>query len=329
MAGRKVWAADEILAAADLQSYIQDQVVFVFANSSARASGILAPTEGMVSYLQDTNLLYTFDGASWVEVAPNVGTAGTYTKVTTDAKGRVSAGTTLSAADIPVIDSSKVTTGSFGSDRITGNFDYRKITVDGGPNIIDWSNGAYVAIANGSHNGLLTLSNGAGACLTANNQIFTSVQFRTTGTVWADGNVRGGSISGDNSISCGATYNQTNTPARAMYVNSDGLYGIGASSRRFKKNIVDAKYDVDTIRQILVRNFEYKAEFGGNGTQEVGIIAEELAAIGLEDFVYFEDDGQAKAVAYDKLALLALSLAQNIANRVDTLEARLSVLEGK
>lgn len=83
MAGRKVWAADEILAAADLQSYIQDQVVFVYANASARTSGILSPTEGMVSYLSDTNLLYTFDGSSWVEVAPNVGTAGTYTKVTT------------------------------------------------------------------------------------------------------------------------------------------------------------------------------------------------------------------------------------------------------
>lgn len=42
---------------------------------------------------------------------PNFGTAGTYTKVTTDAKGRVSSGTTLAATDIPALDASKITSG--------------------------------------------------------------------------------------------------------------------------------------------------------------------------------------------------------------------------
>jgi len=38
----------------------------------------------------------------------DVGTAGTYTKVTTDAKGRVTAGTTLAASDIPTLTASKI-----------------------------------------------------------------------------------------------------------------------------------------------------------------------------------------------------------------------------
>ncbi len=38
----------------------------------------------------------------------SVGTAGTYTKVTTDAKGRVTAGTTLSATDIPTLTAAKI-----------------------------------------------------------------------------------------------------------------------------------------------------------------------------------------------------------------------------
>lgn len=306
--GRKVWAADEILAAADLQSYIQDQVVFVYNDASARTSGILSPSEGMVSYLKDTNLLYAFDGSSWVEIAPNVGTAGTYTKVTTDAKGRVTSGTTLSASDIPSLDTSKITTGTFAISQTSG---------------LQTALDSKLATAGGTISGTLTMTSN----ITSNSQIFTSNQFRSTGTVWADGDVRGGTISGDNSIACGATYNQANAPARAMYVNSGGVFGIGSSSRRFKKNIVDANYDVEAIRQILVRNFEYKAEFGGDGTQEVGVIAEELVAIGLEDFVYFEDDGQAKAVAYDKLALLALTLAQDVADRLDAVEARLARLE--
>jgi len=41
----------------------------------------------------------------------NTGTAGTYTKITTDAQGRVTSGTTLSATDIPALDWSKITSG--------------------------------------------------------------------------------------------------------------------------------------------------------------------------------------------------------------------------
>lgn len=42
---------------------------------------------------------------------PNVGTPGTYAKVTTDSKGRVTAGAALLAADIPSHDASKITSG--------------------------------------------------------------------------------------------------------------------------------------------------------------------------------------------------------------------------
>lgn len=45
---------------------------------------------------------------------PNVGTPGTYAKVTTDAKGRVTVGTSLGAADIPALDAAKITTGILG-----------------------------------------------------------------------------------------------------------------------------------------------------------------------------------------------------------------------
>lgn len=38
----------------------------------------------------------------------SVGTAGTYTKITTDAKGRVIAGTSLTASDIPILTASKI-----------------------------------------------------------------------------------------------------------------------------------------------------------------------------------------------------------------------------
>ena len=42
----------------------------------------------------------------------NVGTSGTYTKVTTNAQGQVTSGTTLSSTDIPSLDTEKLTTGT-------------------------------------------------------------------------------------------------------------------------------------------------------------------------------------------------------------------------
>ena len=55
----------------------------------------------------------------------NSATVGTYPKVTVDAQGHVTAGATLDASDIPVLDTSKITTGTFGTalladDAITG-----------------------------------------------------------------------------------------------------------------------------------------------------------------------------------------------------------------
>lgn len=47
------------------------------------------------------------------------GTAGTYTKVTTDAEGRVTVGDTLVAADIPALDAAKITTGQFADSMIS------------------------------------------------------------------------------------------------------------------------------------------------------------------------------------------------------------------
>ena len=45
-------------------------------------------------------------------------TAGTYPKVTVDAKGRVTVGSALAAADIPNLDAAKVTTGTFAAARL-------------------------------------------------------------------------------------------------------------------------------------------------------------------------------------------------------------------
>lgn len=51
----------------------------------------------------------------------NSATAGTFTKVTVDAQGHVSTGATLNAGDIPSLDASKITTGTFNSAFLAAN----------------------------------------------------------------------------------------------------------------------------------------------------------------------------------------------------------------
>jgi hypothetical protein len=70
MSGWKSWVDGEIVEAVDFQNYLQDQVVQVYASSVARGSALgTAVTEGMISYLNDTNSLEYYSGTSWVAVS--------------------------------------------------------------------------------------------------------------------------------------------------------------------------------------------------------------------------------------------------------------------
>jgi phage-related tail fiber protein len=86
------------------------------ANTTGNAStSTKLATARTISINGDASWTVSFDGSG--DVISNLTfsnsgvTAGTYPKVTVDAKGRVTGGSTLSASDIPVLDWSKITTG--------------------------------------------------------------------------------------------------------------------------------------------------------------------------------------------------------------------------
>jgi len=65
--GYKLFVNGNTLSASDLNTYLQQQTVMVFADSTARTtalSGVVSA--GMISYLTGTNSLETYNGSAWV-----------------------------------------------------------------------------------------------------------------------------------------------------------------------------------------------------------------------------------------------------------------------
>lgn len=79
MAGWTQWGIGQVVEAADFQSYIQDQVVQVYTDATARAAALgtfVAP--GMMSYLSGSTALQYYNGSTWT----NVSQVGDITAVT-------------------------------------------------------------------------------------------------------------------------------------------------------------------------------------------------------------------------------------------------------
>ena len=66
---RKVFEGFTPLDAEDVNEFLMDQAVMSFAGTAARGSAIPAPTDGMASWLQDSDSLEIFDGSAWESAA--------------------------------------------------------------------------------------------------------------------------------------------------------------------------------------------------------------------------------------------------------------------
>ena len=101
-AGYKAFADGDVLTAAQVQTYLQDQAVMRFADSGARGSAIGTATEGMLSYLADTDAVEVYDGSAWVSVGPDVVGKIIQVATVTDTTERSTTSTSMTDASISI-----------------------------------------------------------------------------------------------------------------------------------------------------------------------------------------------------------------------------------
>ena len=65
-AGFKTFTAGSVLLAQEVQEYLMEQSIAVFADATARDAAITSPTEGQHCFLKDQDQLQAYSGSAWV-----------------------------------------------------------------------------------------------------------------------------------------------------------------------------------------------------------------------------------------------------------------------
>lgn len=115
----------------------------------------------------------------------------------------------------------------------------------------------------------------------------------------------------------------TTASAANMFIDS-ASYKISrsTSSLKYKQDVEDLSLDLDAVRQLRPVRFHDKGEMTSdpaNARWYVGLIAEEVEALGLTEFVTYMN-GEPDALMYDRFCVALLLLLQNVEARVSALE---------
>ena len=118
---------------------------------------------------------------------------------------------------------------------------------------------------------------------------------------------------------------------RAAWILSNGTMGTAQSIRAAKTEIVDADdyIPIDALRKVKWRVYRMKDDKNQNLDDSqplVGMIADDLEENGLGFFCEYDADGSLVSINYPMLGVAALRLAQQVADDLDALKAKVDEL---
>jgi hypothetical protein len=121
-------------------------------------------------------------------------------------------------------------------------------------------------------------------------------------------------------------YNNTTASAANLFVTSGGELQRSTSSLKYKKNVQDAPYGLQELMALRAVTYQGKSASDGN-TVYGGLIAEEVDAAGLQEFVQYADDGTPDALAYGNMVSLCIKAIQEQQAMIAELQAKVAVFE--
>jgi hypothetical protein len=123
-------------------------------------------------------------------------------------------------------------------------------------------------------------------------------------------------------------YAITNANGANMTITSDGYIYRSTSSLKYKRDVEDATHGLAEVMQL--RSVTYKGKSKSDNEKIIGgLIAEEVHAAGLTEFVQYADDGSPDALAYGNMVSLCIKAIQEQQATITALTARVVALEGK
>ncbi len=132
---------------------------------------------------------------------------------------------------------------------------------------------------------------------------------------------------------CPAAYGLTTGNAANCFIASDGSFQRSTSSLKYKKNVANATHGLTDLLKLRSVTYEGKAD-GDAGKTFGGLIAEEVDALGLTEFVQYAEDGSPDALAYGNMVALCVKSIQELkaindtqAETINALTARIVALE--
>ena len=123
-----------------------------------------------------------------------------------------------------------------------------------------------------------------------------------------------------NNVYCYAITENTTTQSPNMFIEGNGLLQKSTSARKYKdeERVVplDEAYNVLKVEpKKWIDKFSRKENIPG-------VVAEDVEAAGLPDYVVYGDEGQIEGVMYDRLWTLLIPLVQDLDKRMKLLEEK-------
>jgi hypothetical protein len=144
-----------------------------------------------------------------------------------------------------------------------------------------------------------------------------------------DGNPRIWYNGATNYVYAPAIYNQTAALSASVGVDTQGALYRATSSIKYKRNVQSATHGLAEVLQLRPVTYQGKNENIDKDVVFGGLIAEEVHATGLTEFVQYAEDGSPDALAYGNMVALAFKAIQEQQALITALTTRITALEAQ